>query len=106
MNDIKKSSKQEQRFYETFFKNRNKKSKLEYKTYTGLFESIKKRNYTFLVLKLLKNLQKNENVIIKVFQKKKKIKVDEKYITDEDRIAKQFNTYFTEIGPKLTITTQ
>ena len=36
----------------------------------------------------------------------KKIKLDGKNITDEDLIAKQFNTYFTEIGPKFAKTIQ
>ena len=34
----------------------------------------------------------------------KKIKLDGKNITDEDLIAKQFNTYSTKIGPKLAKT--
>ena len=36
----------------------------------------------------------------------KKIKLCGKNITDEDLIAKQFNTYFTKIGPKLAKTIQ
>ena len=35
-----------------------------------------------------------------------KIKLDRKNITDEDLIAKQFTTYFTEIEPKLPKTIQ
>ena len=41
-------------------------------------------------------------MIIKVFQKKHRLKKGRlKKYSDEDIIAKQFNTYFTEIGPTL-----
>ena len=43
-NGIKKSSKWKQSLYEKFLKNRNEKSKLEYKTYKKLFESMKNRS--------------------------------------------------------------
>ena len=36
----------------------------------------------------------------------KKIQLDGKNTTDEDLIAKRFNTYFTKIGPKLAKTIQ
>ena len=46
MNDIKKTSKRKQRFYEKFLKNRNEKNGLEYKTYKKLLKLIKKRSIT------------------------------------------------------------
>ena len=117
-NGIRKSSKRKQRLYEKFLKNRNEKYKLEYKTYKKLFESTKKRSkkshFSNLILKYKHNIKKTWEVIKESIGKgkfnhqsfPKKIKLDGKNITDEDLIAKQFNTYFTKIGPKLAKTIQ
>ena len=95
-----------------------KKIELEYKTYKKLFESIKKRSkklhFSNLILKYKHNIKKTWEVIKESIGKgkfnhqsfPKKIKLDGKNITDEDLIAKQFNTYFTNIGPKLAKTIQ
>ena len=86
------------------------------KTYESIKKRSKKLHFSNLILKYKHNIKKDpgsykrifrkrkENVIIKIFQKKKKL--DGKNITDEDLIAKQFNAYFTEIGPKLAKTIQ
>ena len=117
-NGIKKSSKRKQRLYEKFLKNQNEKNEPEYKTYKKLFESIRKRsnklNFSNLILKCKHNIKKIWEVIKHSIGKgkfnhqsfPKKIKLDGKNITDEDLIAKQFNTYFTKIGPKLAKTIQ
>ena len=73
-------------------------------------------NYIFLILFLNTNitLKKTWEVIKESIEKgkfnhrsfPKKIKLDGKNITDEDLIAKQFNTYFINIGPKLAKTIQ
>ena len=101
-----------------FLKNLNGKNELEYKTYKKLFESIKKRSkklhFSNLILKYKHNIKKTWEVIKESIGKgkfnhqsfPKKIKLDGKNITDEDLIAKQFNTYFTKIGPKLAKTIQ
>ena len=117
-NGIRKSSKRKQRLYEKFLKNRNEKIEVQYKTYKKLFESIKKRSkklhFSNLILKYKHNIKKTWEVVKESIGKgkfnhqsfPKKIKLDGKNITDEDLIAKQFNTYFTKIGPKLAKTIQ
>ena len=67
-----------------------------------------------LILKYKHNIKKTGEVIKESVGKgkcnhqsfPKKIKLDGKNITDEDLIAKQFNVYFTKIGPKLAKTIQ
>ena len=60
--EIKKSSKQKQRLYEKFLKNRTEKHELVYKTYKKLFESIKKHSkelhFSNLILKYKNNIKK------------------------------------------------
>ena len=109
-NGIRKSSQWKQRLYEKFLKNWNEKNELEYKTYKKLFESIKKRSkklhFSNLILKYKHNIKNTWEVIKESIGKGKfnhqtgKLS-DGKNITVEDLIAKQFNTYFTKIGPKL-----
>ena len=110
---IKKSSKRKQRLYEKLLKNRTEKHELAYKTYKRLFESIKKHSkklhFSNLILKYKNNIKKTWEVIKESTRKRnchdqnfpKKIVVDGKDITDEELIAKSFNKYFAEIGPKL-----
>ena len=110
---IKKSSKRKQRLYEKFLKNRTEKHELSYKTYKRLFESIKKHSkklhFSNLILKYKNNIKKPGEVIKESIVKRnchdqnfpKKIVVDGKDITGEELIAKSFNKYFAEIGPKL-----
>ena len=117
-NGIRKSSKRKQRLFEKFLKNLNKTNKLEYKAYKELLESIKKRSkilhFSNPIRKYNHNIKKTWEVIKESIGKgkfnhqnfPKKIRLDGKNITDEDRIAKQFNTYFTKIGPKLAKTIQ
>ena len=110
---IKKSSKRKQRLYEKFLKNRTEKPELAYKTYKRLFESIKKHSKKLHlsnpILKYKNNIKKPWEVIKESIGKRnchdqnfpKKIVVDGKDITDEELIAKCFDKYFAEIGPKL-----
>ena len=68
-----------------------------------------KLHFSNLILKYKHNIKKTWKVIKESIGKgkrnhqsfPKKIKLDGKNITNEDFIAKHFNTYFTEIGPKL-----
>ena len=102
---IKKSSKRKQRLYGKLFKNLT--------DYKMLFESIKKHSkklhFSNLILKYKNNIKKPWEVIKESIGKRnchdqnfpKKIVVDGKHITDEELIAKSFNKYFVEIGPKL-----
>ena len=88
-----------------------KKNVLEYKTYKKHFESIKKRSkklhFSNSIFKYRHNIKKTWEVKEESIGKGKwnhqsfpqKIKLDGKNITDEDLIAKKFNTYF--ILPKL-----
>ena len=65
-----------------------------------------KKNETFLILFLNTNITKKSIGKGKYNHQSfpKKIKLDRKNITDEDLIAKEFNTYFAEIRPKLAKT--
>ena len=65
-----------------------------------------KKNETFLILFLNTNITKESIGKGKYNHQSfpKKIKLDRKNITDEDLIAKEFNTYFAEIRPKLAKT--
>ena len=99
--------------YEKVLKNSTEKHELAYKTYKRLFESIKKHSKKLhlsnLTLKYKNNIKKAREVIKESIGKRnchdqnfpKKIVVDGKDITDEELIAKCFNKYFAEIGPKL-----
>ena len=68
-----------------------------------------KLHFSNLILKYKHNIKKTWKVIKESIGKgkrnhqsfPKKIKLDGKNITNEDFIAKHFNTYFTEIGPNL-----
>ena len=91
--------------WKVFKESEQKKNEPEYKTYKKLFEAIKK-NETFLILFLNTNITKESIGKGKYNHQSfpKKIKLDRKNITDEDLIAKEFNTYFAEIRPKLAKT--
>ena len=83
-------------------------TKLARKIFSQIKNDSKKMHFSNLILKykhyikktweVIKESIRKGNVIIKVFQK---TKLDRKNITDEDPIEKQFNTYFTQVGPKL-----
>ena len=115
---IKSSSKRKQRLYEKFLKNCNEKNVLEHKTYKKLYESIRKRskksNFSKIIVKYKNNIKKTWEVIKESIGKgkcnhqnfPKRIVVDGKDITNEELIAKNFNKYFSEIGPKLAKNTQ
>ena len=95
-------------------KTRTEKNESEYKNYKKLFESVKKRSkklhFSRLILKYQNNIKKILNVIKDAIGKnkstksnfpKKKIIHKTKTITDVHLFAKDFNSYFTEIGPNL-----
>ena len=110
---IKKSSKQKQRLYTKFLKNRNQKNETEYKNYKKLFESIKRRlkklHISKLLLKYKNNIKKTWQIIKEEIGKEKhnqnrfptKIVVDKENITNIHSNAENFNKCFTEIGPNL-----
>ena len=110
---IKKSSKQKQRLYTKFLKNRNQKNETQYKNYKKLFESTKrhskKPHFSKLILKYKNNIKKTRQIIKEALGKEKcnqhrfpmKILVDRKSITNIPSVAKNFNKSFNEIGPNL-----
>ena len=67
---IKKSSKQKQRLYTKFLKNRNQKNETEYKNYKKLFESIKRRLKKLHLSKLLLKYKNNIKKLGKLSRKK------------------------------------
>ena len=67
---IKKSSKQKQRLYTKFLKNRNQKNETEYKNYKKLFESIKRRLKKLHLSKLLLKCKNNIKKLGKLSRKK------------------------------------
>ena len=94
-------------------KNRNQKNETEYKNYKKLFESIKRRSkephFSKLMLKYKNNIKKTWQIIKEAIGKEKcnqhrfptKIVVDKESMANIHSIAKNFKTYFTEIGPNL-----
>ena len=66
-NGIKTFSKRKQVLYEMFFKNRDEKNELKYKTFKKLFESIKKPSkklhFSNLILKYKHNIKNTWEVI-------------------------------------------
>ena len=110
---IKKPSKCKQRLYKKFLKNRSSLNESEYKNYKILFDSVKQRAkklyYSNLITKYKNNIKKTWEVIKDLIGQAKcnkkilprKIVTENKVVTDTEVIAKHFNTFFTEIGPRL-----
>ena len=111
---LKKSSKRKQRLYEKFLKCRNGNNEKAYKIYKNLSEKLKfqsKKLYFQNKLKQYENNIKNTWKIMKVIIGKSKVyndnfpkslNIDKKEITDKKTIAEKFNSYFINVGSKLT----
>ena len=110
---IAKSSKQKQRLYEKFLKNRTPKNEETYKTYKNLFETIKKRSkqkfYSEKLQKFKGDVRKTWGVTKEILRKCNtkpstiltKITVNKTDIFDAAKIDDEFNKFFTNIGTDL-----
>ena len=107
-----KSSKQKQKLYNLFLKNRTPQNERKYKKYAKEFNKLKeKAKINFYSSKIianetnLKNLWSTmKDIISKNKAKKdypKNIIVNGKFITDKKLISEEFNSYFTNVGPNL-----
>ena len=110
---ILKSSKQKQRLYEKFLKNRTAQNEQVYKTYKNLFETIKhktkKAYYSNILLKYKGDAKKTWQIMksligkspVKTSKFPKKIILEENEIFEEHKIAKTFNDFFSKVGQNL-----
>ena len=110
---MKESSKRKQRLYIKFLKNKTKASEIEYKDYKNLFEKLRKKckkyYYSSLIEKFKNDSKKTWQVMKEITGKTKwnpgnlpkMIKTEKGNIYDQRKIAEEFNTFFTNIGPKL-----
>ena len=110
---IIKSSKQKQKLYIKYLKNKSYRNEQRYKQYKHLFEKIKKnskKNHFSRLLFLHKNNAKKTWDTIKEAIGKSKIKgnkfpkfmsINKKEIFDKNCIANSFNDYFVNIGSNL-----
>ena len=109
-----KSSKNKQRLYEKFLKNRTPKNEETYKTYKNLFETIKRRSkkkfYSENLQKFKGDAKKTWSVMKKILGKcttksstlLTKITVNKTDIFDtKQKKADEFNKFFTNIGTDL-----
>ena len=111
---LKKSSKLKQKLYIKFLKNNTNRNEEIYKNFKNLFEKIKTRSknnyYSSLLIKYKNNTKKIWNIMKEITGKinvktnnfPKTLKTNEGLITDDNhKMAKEFNKYFTNIGPNL-----
>ena len=110
---MKKSSKQKQKLYIKYLKNKTEITESEYKNYKNLFEKLRKKgkqSYYSSLIEKYKNNSKKTWEIMKEITGKRKIKLNnlpkmlkkkEGFIYDEEQIANEFNIFFTNIGPNL-----
>ena len=110
---LRKSSRRKQKLYIKFLKKKTINSENKYKSYKNLFEKLKKKSKQLYYLTLLRKYQYNSKKtwqIMKELTGKLKqnsknlprmIKTNEKTIYKENDIAEEFNTFFTNVGPKL-----
>ncbi|XP_065652985.1 uncharacterized protein LOC136080294 [Hydra vulgaris] len=111
---LRKSSKIKQKLYIKYLKSKSEKHKQNYKTYTNLFEKLRKsakKNYYSNLLNKYKHHSKRVWQIMKEVSGKLKpnknllpnfIQIDNKLINDSNDIAFEFNKLFTTIGTKLS----
>ena len=110
---LKKSSKKKQRLHIKFLKTKTPEDEFNYKTYKSLFEKLRKKakktyyskllhkyktdsKRTWQVMKEITRIQKTKFNILS-----QQIKVDKTIIQNPQGIAKEFNKFFTSVGPKL-----
>ena len=110
---LKKSSKQKQKLYIKFLKNKSTQNEQIYKNYKHLFEKLRKKakqTYYQSILKDCQNDMRRTWQIMKEITGKckvnsnrfpKSINVNGKSIKKNSRIAEEFNKYFTNVGPNL-----
>ena len=108
-----KSSKQKQKLYIKFLKHPTYHKELTYKNYKNLYEKIKNKSRIQHFSSLLHKYQNNSiqrwKVIKEAINKAqlhnknfpKKILIDKQEIFEEEKIANNFNTYFTNVGSNL-----
>ena len=99
--------------YENFLKSRTTKSEAEYKTYKTMLEATKRKSkkhyHSQKILQYKNNATKTGNTIKEVIGKTSKsgyflpteLAIEKNDMTSETAIANEFNTFFTNIGPKL-----
>ena len=99
---IKKSSKRKQKLYEKFLKKRNAFNETFYKSYTNLFEAIKRNSPKKIQFKY--DIKKRRNVMKEIIGEAKhskksnfplKLKIGSKIKTVENEITNEFNKYFS-----------
>ena len=112
-NGIAKSSRQKQKLYDKFLKNRTRENEIRYKTYKNLFESIKTKSkkmyYSNKLLKYKDDARKTWSIMKDIIGKAKisksflppKIRINNTEIFEKEKIANEFNQYFTNVGPDL-----
>ena len=110
---LKKSSKTKQRLYIKFLKTKTLEDESKYKNYKNLFEKLRKKAKQAYYSKLLHNYKTDSKrtwqVMKEITGKQKtksnllpqEIKVNKTIIQKPQEIAKEFNKFFTSIGPTL-----
>ena len=110
---LKKSSKQEQKLYIKYLKNKTYEAETQYKDYKNLFEKLKRkakqRHYSALVSKYSHDSKKTWRILKEITGKlklhessfPKMLKSGNNSCSSEPEIAKEFNNFFTNIGPRL-----
>ena len=108
---LKQSSKKKQRLYIKFVKTKTPEDELKYKTYKLLFKKLRKKAkityYSKLLRKYKTDSKRTWQVMKEITGKKKsnllpqEIKVDKTIIQNPQGVAKEFNKFFTSVGPTL-----
>ena len=110
---IKKSSKQKQKLYVKYLKNRNDSNLYIYKNYKNLFEKVKKQSkkqhYSKLLIKNQGDMKATWRIMKEIIGKSKvvsstlprRVIVNKEEIYDQNIIAEKFNNFFVNVGPSL-----
>ena len=110
---MKKSSKQKQKLYIKYLKNKTQASENEYKNYKNLFEKLRKKGkqsyYSSLINQYKNDSKKTWQVLKEMSGKRKKpvsylpkmLKIESEFVHDQEEIANNFNNFFTNVGPNL-----
>ena len=110
---IMKSSKQKQKLYIKFLKNKSTRNETNYKNYKNLFEKIKnnskKNHYSSLILQYQGNVKKTWSIMKEIIGKNKlhsnnspqRLTINGEDIYNEQEIASNFNDFFVNVGPNL-----
>ena len=110
---MKKSSKQKQKLYIKYLKNKTEASENNYKNYKNLFEKLRKKGkqiyYSSLINKYKNDSKKTWQVMKEITGKKKTksnsfpkmLKLETGNTYNQKKIADEFNSFFTNIGTNL-----